>query len=194
MIDSYKVNGYKENSEIVVNRNFHLLDGTHRLALNLYNNIDYINVRVLKRKTKRETSLDWYYKKGMDIEKITKVLDKHRQIVDSYEMHNFVAAIPQEAVQYFDKILNDLKILCNVTGHKDVIDDGVCTKKLIFINFDNPLFTIQRNGMPYSQKAKEIEELINVRYGAITKTNLLFCRISSSITEAKQWMDSISKH
>lgn len=46
LIENYDKSGYDESSEIELDSNLHLIDGSHRLALALYYKIPYINAMV----------------------------------------------------------------------------------------------------------------------------------------------------
>lgn len=48
LINSYRERGYDTSSYFVVDSDLRLLDGNHRMGMNLYMGIDAINVRILK--------------------------------------------------------------------------------------------------------------------------------------------------
>lgn len=100
LIESYKENGYDPASEIVVDKDLRLLDGNHRMGMNLFEEIETINVRVLKRKSHNPTAIDWYLKVGLESEFIAKVLEKYSSIqqkmMDSGNV--FCAVLPDEAL------------------------------------------------------------------------------------------------
>ena len=60
LITSYQSKGYDPNSLFIVDKDMRLLDGNHRMGMNLYTDQHKINVRVLKRKSKNPGNLDWY--------------------------------------------------------------------------------------------------------------------------------------
>jgi hypothetical protein len=194
LIESYKTNGYDERSAIIVNKNYRILDGTHRLALNIYYKMDTINVCVISRSAKTINSTNWYYKIGMKTVDIKRILARYKEIKNGYKVHDFVAILQTEAASYYDSITDDMKILCKVERYEDVINDDNYIQRIIYLNFDNPLYISQRNGQnPFSQKANEIQEIINTRYKNITQSNHLFCKVSKNIAEAKQWVESFQR-
>lgn len=76
LINSYRECGYDDSSYFVVDSDLRLLDGNHRMGMNLYMGIDAINVRILKRKSRNPKALDWYLKVGLKTEFIESVMEK----------------------------------------------------------------------------------------------------------------------
>lgn len=60
LIKSVEEHGYDTDSEIYVDRNLKLIDGSHRIALAIYHNIKKVRVRVLNRFENVSYGLDWF--------------------------------------------------------------------------------------------------------------------------------------
>ena len=64
----------------IVDKDMRLLDGNHRMGMNLYTDQHKINVRVLKRKSKNPGNLDWYLQKKISADFLKKVYNAYLQI------------------------------------------------------------------------------------------------------------------
>ena len=80
LITSYQSKGYDPNSLFIVDKDMRLLDGNHRMGMNLYTDQHKINVRVLKRKSKNPGNLDWYLQKKISADFLKKVYNAYLQI------------------------------------------------------------------------------------------------------------------
>lgn len=72
LITSYQSKGYDPNFLFIVDKDMRLLDGNHRMGMNLYTDQHKINVRVLKRKSKNPGNLDWYLQKKISADFLKK--------------------------------------------------------------------------------------------------------------------------
>ena len=102
LIKSYHERGYDSASYFVVDPDLSLLDGNHRMGMNLYMGIDKINVHVLRRKSRNPRAVDWYLKVGLDTEFIKIVTDKYKKLqqkmMDTGNV--FCAIVPTESLAY----------------------------------------------------------------------------------------------
>lgn len=80
LITSYQSKGYDPSSLFIVDEDMRLLDGNHRMGMNLYTDQHKINVRVLKRKSKNPSNLDWYLQKKISTDFLKKVYNAYLQI------------------------------------------------------------------------------------------------------------------
>lgn len=62
LIASVEKHGYDRMSEIIVDINLRLIDGSHRLALAIYHNISQVKIRVLKRIEEIHYGMEWFFK------------------------------------------------------------------------------------------------------------------------------------
>jgi len=113
LINSYQERGYDSSSYFVVDPDLRLLDGNHRMGMNLYMGIDKINVHVLKRKSRNPRAVDWYLKVGLDTEFIKSVINKYKNLqqrmMDTGNV--FCAIVPTESLaQDISFLARDAKI------------------------------------------------------------------------------------
>lgn len=80
LIKSYENAGYDENSIISVDREIRLVDGTHRMALNLYFQVPYINCRIIKRRNWWRRDISWYEENSLGQPFIDQVLNVYHEI------------------------------------------------------------------------------------------------------------------
>ena len=115
LIKSYSKKGYDPSSFFVVDRDLCLLDGNHRMGMNLYMGIDTINVRVLKRKSRNLKSIDWYLSAGLDTSFIEAVNNRLIEIQNvMVDTGNVFCAIVSDKI-----IAKDLSFLVNIKRRND---------------------------------------------------------------------------
>lgn len=83
LIMSWEKNGYDPDSEIIVDENFRLIDGAHRLALAIYYELSYIKVRVIDSKGTTGFGEDWF-REYFEEEECRKIIDRLNQIMADY--------------------------------------------------------------------------------------------------------------
>lgn len=120
LIESYEKNGYDHNSRIELDKNLHLIDGSHRLALAMYHNIPVITAKV------RSYSLDVYY--SIEWFKVNDFTDEECDILKAkyIELYNkhlqpFVCTLWHPVRKYYDEITAKLALFGKVLEAKDVI-------------------------------------------------------------------------
>ena len=119
LIKSYENDGYN-NSEIILDKDLHLIDGSHRMALALYYNQGNINVAV--RSYKYEVlcyDIRWFRINGFSDEECAlleaKFLELKRQMVVP-----FVCTIWHPARNYFEGITHSLSFFGKIKEIKDL--------------------------------------------------------------------------
>lgn len=75
-------NGYDYQYPIILNKNKELLDGSHRLSLCLYHNIQQLPVIICDNETSIDYSLDWFINNGLQHFK-KYILDKYKEVVQT---------------------------------------------------------------------------------------------------------------
>lgn len=65
LIESYEKDGYREDSLITLDRDLSLMNGSHRVAMNLYHGYWNMRAKVLYRRIKKCRGYDWYADKGL---------------------------------------------------------------------------------------------------------------------------------
>lgn len=71
LISSYEKNGYDENSRIILDRNYGLIDGSHRIAMALYYGYDNISALILNSVHSVDYSITWFIENGFSDEQIS---------------------------------------------------------------------------------------------------------------------------
>lgn len=66
LIGSYQTEGYDSTSLLTVEKECRLIDGNHRMGVNLFMGIERLNVRFLKRSSGFPRNLDRYFKLGIN--------------------------------------------------------------------------------------------------------------------------------
>lgn len=114
LIKSYREHGYDASSYFVVDSGFRLLDGNHRMGMNLYMGIDTINVRILKRKSRNPKALDWYLKVGLDTE--------------------FIESVTEKFVSLQKKMMDTGNVFCAVVSDEKLAHDISCLAREVRID------------------------------------------------------------
>lgn len=168
LIKSYQEKGYDSSSYFVVDSELRLLDGNHRMGMNLYMGIYKINVRVLKRKSRNPKAVDWYLKVGLDTEFIKSVADKFKMLqqkmMDTGNV--FCAVVPTE------NLAKDISFLARDTRidqYTDLPDNkiwggGSIPSRGVLIRFTlyDPQYYV-KDGKVISKRAEEIGKVIRLR-------------------------------
>lgn len=86
LIKSIEKNGFKYEYPIIINRNFRLIDGSHRLVTALYFNIPFVSVKMNKNTIDMnpEYSLSWFKDNGFE-EIIDEMVKTYEKIVEKGE-------------------------------------------------------------------------------------------------------------
>lgn len=81
LIQSFENNGFLDRYPIIVNKYMRLVDGSHRLSLALYFNIDYVPIVITEKSLNLdpEYSLDWLVNNGFENKK-DEILDTYKYI------------------------------------------------------------------------------------------------------------------
>ncbi len=119
LIKSYEQNGYDEKSEITVDENLHLIDGSHRMALALYYQLPYISVKV-KQYSQEVFCYDirWFKVNGFSDDDINKLESKYNEIRKRYN-NSFICTIWHPAKDYFNEIAKHLLLFGVVNEIRD---------------------------------------------------------------------------
>lgn len=79
LITSFE-NGYNTDHPIILNKNKELLDGSHRMALSLYNNIPKIPAVVYDEDFSVDYSINWFNQNGL-CHFIPYIMDKYEEVL-----------------------------------------------------------------------------------------------------------------
>lgn len=80
LIESYKKNGYRSDSYITLDKDMVLLDGNHRMGLQIYEKLEKVSARMLRRKVNFEYGGDWYYRVGLPTTFMERIYTRYAEI------------------------------------------------------------------------------------------------------------------
>lgn len=121
LINSFETK-YDSNYPIKLRENYNIADGSHRFALAIYHNIDYVKVELEKYiKGKRNYSIDWFYENDFNLEMINVIKEKNK-LIEQRLKYDFIAILWPPAEPFFDEIINDIDSLegINIIKHRNL--------------------------------------------------------------------------
>ena len=119
LIKSYEEKGYEMTSYIECDNEFNLFDGSHRLSLNIYHDIENINVRVIAFSPDINYGIDWFYDNGFSDEDINIIKVKYNEIIKKIQ-RCFIGVLWPASQYYFDDIICDLKEQKLLESYQDI--------------------------------------------------------------------------
>jgi len=117
LIQSYE-KGYKRESHILLDSNLCLIDGSHRIALGLYNKFHEISCFVEPQSRHIKYGIDWFIENKFSLEELNLLIEKFREIKQEVTKP-FVCILWSPAQSFFDEITELLKISYKVLSYKD---------------------------------------------------------------------------
>lgn len=124
LIKSWAQNGYDKKSEIWLDQNLMLDDGSHRLALAIYHKLDKINCHVLPIECEREYSECWFRNNGFTQREIQLILAKKDEILKKIHI-NISCILWPPVKRYFEEITKILETEYCLREIKDIrFEDG----------------------------------------------------------------------
>lgn len=118
LIDSWDKNGYTNSSEISLDSNLLLIDGSHRLALALYHGITNISCKVYASKTTTEYGIAWFIQNDFTLEEMKIIQDKCEELLSKHIRPISVILWPP-VQNYFEEITEKLRILYKIENVQD---------------------------------------------------------------------------
>lgn len=118
LIKSYEENGYDDASEILLDKNLHLWDGSHRLALAFYYKKFQISCAVDPVTHIVYYGIDWFIEHDFTIDEISRIQAKYEQLKREIQVP-FICTLWAPVADYFDEITAKLKLICPVVSVKD---------------------------------------------------------------------------
>lgn len=82
--------GYSSYSNIVIDLNYKLVDGSHRFALALFSKEKEIPVKVVYKKTKIKYGIDWFKRNSFTKEEISLIENKKNEILREWDIKNLI--------------------------------------------------------------------------------------------------------
>ena len=118
LIDSYENNGYDEKSEIELDANLNLIDGSHRMALAFYYKIPTISVKIRPYITDILYGMEWFRINGFS-DNECEILKGKYQEVRVQNMTPFICTLWHPAREYFEEITQNLSLFGSIKEIKD---------------------------------------------------------------------------
>ena len=118
LINSCLHEGFREDSEIELDANLQLMDGSHRLALAMYLGADTLPVKIRPRTTNTSYALPWFLSNGFTLSEVQCILDRYHELeARGLECISCILWPPVHA--YFDEITTMLRLLYDVRHVQD---------------------------------------------------------------------------
>lgn len=192
LIQSYKDKGYDPNSVLTVDKECRLIDGNHRMGVNLFMGIEKLNVRMLNRSSGFPRNLDKYYLLGLNSTFLKEVADEFFRI-QKWLMESgntFCCLLMGEYDKENVSLVSDLELMTHVSKTTLINDSSISLKKGVLVQFslDFPNYCV-KNGKLFSQRAAEIERILNTRKKMI-RLNVEII-VSKSCLEGKEIWKSV---
>lgn len=184
LIQSYKENGYNPSSYLTVDNDCRLIDGNHRMGMNLYMGIERFNIRLLKRESVNKKNLDRYFELGLSTSFIKRVFDESQRIQEWLIKtgNTFCCMIQGECEKDDISLISDIEMMATVLKKEETTDrNGVSV--LIQFSLIEPRYRIREKRLE-SQRAFEIERLLKQRADKYGLYSLI--RVSKSCLEGKE--------
>lgn len=118
LIQSYDKNGYDERSRILLDKNLHLVDGSHRMAMAMYYNIPRINASVHPKAFDIFYGIEWFKVNGFTKDECDILHNKYEKLKERYSTP-FICTIWAPAFNYYDEITEKLKLFGEVKEIRD---------------------------------------------------------------------------
>lgn len=119
LIHSYDTNGYDAKSEIELDCNLRLIDGSHRMALALYHHIPTINVKVRPFQNECFYGIEYFKINGFSNEECRILENRYNKIMEDGINQPFICSIWHPARQHFGDITNHLALFGEIIAIKD---------------------------------------------------------------------------
>lgn len=119
LIYSWDVNGYDDESFILVDSSLMLDDGSHRLALAIYHGLDKINCKVLPTDNNRVYGVEWFVENDFTEQEVRLILKRADGVIDVNKITISCILWPP-VKKYFDEIVGKLSLVYKVLETKDM--------------------------------------------------------------------------
>lgn len=161
LIESYKKNGYDSGSFVTVDKECRLIDGNHRMGINLFMGIETINVRFLCRSSAFPRNLDKFLNLGMTSSFMAEVV-KEYELIQKWLINTgntFCCLLC--GIYECDNVslVEDLKLIsnvCAITTVSKTTNGRQCEGVLVQFSLDFPAYCI-KDGQLISQRTIQIE-------------------------------------
>lgn len=118
LIKSYDKNGYDPHSEILLDSNLHLIDGSHRMAMAMYHSIPTINAKIIDQQVDVFYGIEWFGVNGFSEDECRILKAKYWELHERL-MQPFICTLWHPAAPFFEEITEKLKLFGEVVEVKD---------------------------------------------------------------------------
>lgn len=122
LIESYEKHGYDVRSEIVLDCNLHLVDGSHRMALALYYKQWNISCAVIPYEQKVKYGMKTFVEYGFTRQEIALIQSRFEAMKNEICVP-FVCTLWSSAAPYFGEIMERLSLVCEIIDFQDFVFD-----------------------------------------------------------------------
>lgn len=179
LIESYLKDGYHSDSFITCDVDMNLMDGNHRMGLHIYEKIDKVNVRRVHRKIPFEYGGDWYYHVGIHSSFMERIYQRFSDVQDWLvdSGNTFCLYLEGEETERVE-LIKAISHLCVVLKEIKV---GFHEGTIVQFRMQNPMYYVA-DGKLYSERAKQIEHILNARIkGDVTVNVSMNCLESNNL-------------
>ena len=121
LINSYDIEGYDNCSEIEVDSNLHLIDGSHRMAMALYHHLPTINVKVRPYVWDCFYGIEFFKVNGFSEEECYIIQNRYKKVLTTGVNQSFVCTLWHPIRNYFEEITKHLCLFGKVVEIKDFL-------------------------------------------------------------------------
>lgn len=130
LIASWEQKGYLKKSEIECDRNLHLMDGAHRIAMGLYYGVDGISCKVNPYADDIDYGMDWFIEHGFEIKEIILIKEKFEELYK--RICGSISCVLWPAVyEYYDEITQKIRMLYKIKSVKDYHFNEITFEKAV---------------------------------------------------------------
>lgn len=122
LIESYENKGYDRQSEIVLDCNLHLIDGSHRLALALYYKYWNISCTIMPFERNVKYGKKTFVEYGFTKHELRIIQTRYEALKNEIQMP-FVCTLWSSAALYFDEITERLSLVSDIIDFHDYTFD-----------------------------------------------------------------------
>ena len=180
LIESVMHNGYdNKRSILTVDRNYSIVDGTHRAAMAFVAKVPYVRAKVVRWKSHHRQDIDWFLNSSIPSEDLKNIKSAYMRLQEKLCSAGFCFSclINTTGKDKAQSVVNDLKIVSDVLSMSELSSGSI---KINFL-LPNPQFYI-KDKQVISKHVENIERLINIRYPDL-KGNICFAYNSAQGAE-----------
>ena len=174
LVESYKMVGYRSDSFVTLDRDMILLDGNHRMGLQIYEKLEKVSARMLKRKVNFEYSGDWYYRVGLPTAFMERIYNRYFEVQKWLKEKGMTFCVLSDAKGTDrDALVSDAKHLATVLNvypfefRVDYNQNSLLGGVLIQFSCMQPDYLVNK-GRLISKRTQKIENILKSRQSNYT--------------------------